>query len=235
MLAWREIGDGRPVVLLHGLFSNAETNWIRYGHAEHIAAAGFRVIMPDLRGHGVSDAPHDPARYPPDILADDGRDLLAHLGLTDFDLGGYSLGARTVVRMLVKGAAPRRAIVAGMGLDGVLDPFSRARFFRTVLADPGGHPLGTPGFKAAAFLKTTGADPAALLPLIDSFIATTRDELRAISPPTLVCCGTEDQDNGSAQDLADALGDARLIGIPGTHMSAVTRSELGAASVEFLR
>jgi pimeloyl-ACP methyl ester carboxylesterase len=105
-LAWHELGEGRPVVLLHGLFSDAFTNWLRYGHAAAIATKGFRVIMPDLRAHGQSGKPHDPAFYPPDILADDGLALIAHLGLTDYDLGGYSLGARTNVRMVVRGAAP---------------------------------------------------------------------------------------------------------------------------------
>ena len=32
-LAWHELGEGRPVLLLHGLFSNARTNWLRFGHA----------------------------------------------------------------------------------------------------------------------------------------------------------------------------------------------------------
>jgi hypothetical protein len=44
-IAWREVGEGRPVVLIHGYFSDANTNWIRYGHAAKIAAKGFRVIM----------------------------------------------------------------------------------------------------------------------------------------------------------------------------------------------
>ena len=35
-LAWHEMGEGRPVVLLHGLFSDAQINWIKFGHAaEH--------------------------------------------------------------------------------------------------------------------------------------------------------------------------------------------------------
>ena len=59
-LAWRELGEGRPLLLLHGLFSNAEVNWIKFGTAARIAAAGFRVVMPDLRVHGSSDAPHEP-------------------------------------------------------------------------------------------------------------------------------------------------------------------------------
>src|SRR3954468_9934137 len=119
-LAWHEVGEGRPVVLLHGLFSNAETNWIKFGHSALIAARGFRVIMPDLRAHGRSAAPHDPGCYPPDILARDGLELIAHLALGDFDLGGYSLGARTSVRMVIEGARPRRLVVSGMGLRGLL-------------------------------------------------------------------------------------------------------------------
>src|SRR3546814_14959748 len=60
-----------------------------------ITDAGFRVIMPDLRGHGDSDKPHNPACYKPDVLADDAFDLIGHLGLTDYDLAGYSLWGRT--------------------------------------------------------------------------------------------------------------------------------------------
>ena len=70
-LAWHEIGEGRPVILLHGLFSDAQMNWIKFGHAERIAAAGFGVIMPDLRAHGLSGKPHEPEAYPSGILARD--------------------------------------------------------------------------------------------------------------------------------------------------------------------
>ena len=104
-----EIGQGRPLILLHGLFSNAQTNWIKFGHADALAEAGFRVIMPDLRAHGDSAAPHDPAAYPADILVKDTEALIAHLGFSDFDLGGFSLGARTTARMLATGTTPGKA------------------------------------------------------------------------------------------------------------------------------
>src|SRR6186997_2169208 len=94
-LAWHTLGQGRPVVLLHGLFSSAEMNWIRFGHAAKLAEAGFEAIMPDLRAHGDSAKPHDPAAYPPGVLVRDAEALVAHLGLTDYDLVGFSLGART--------------------------------------------------------------------------------------------------------------------------------------------
>ncbi len=233
-LAWHEMGAGRPVVLIHGLFSSAWTNWFRYGHAATVAAKGFRVIMPDLRAHGDSAAPHDPAAYPADVLAKDGMALLAHLGLEEYDLGGYSLGARTTVRMLTMGAAPRRVILAGMGLEGLVDTGNRSDHFRHILTNLGNHPRGSPEWMAEAFLKTTGGDAQALIRLLDSFVDTTREQLAAIRQPVLVLSGEEDQDNGSHEALADLLPNAELKEIPGNHMSAVIKLELGEAIAEFL-
>ena len=235
-LVWHELGelDARPVVLLHGLFSDADTNWIRFGHAAEIAGRGFRVIMPDLRAHGESAKPHDPARYPPDVLADDCRVLIEHLALTDYDLGGYSLGARTAVRMVVRGARPARLIVSGMGLQGLLETGRGSGHFRKVLQGLGTHERGSPEWMAEAFLKTTGGDPQALLPLLDSFVDTDETELREIGMPTLVLSGAEDHDNGSAEALARLLPNGRYVEVPGNHMSAVTKPELGRALADFL-
>lgn len=233
-LAYREMGEGRPVVLVHGLFSNGWVNWIRYGHAQLLADAGYRVIMPDLRGHGMSAAPHDAAYYPPDVLADDGETLIRHLGLTDYDLGGYSLGGRTVLRMLVRGARPRKAILSGMGLEGILDPNKRRDFFRRVLTGLGLHTRGSPAWMAEAFLKTTGGDGLAMLPLLDTFVATTREEIEAIAIPTLVLSGVDDHDNGSSAELAALLPQGELVEIAGNHMTSVLQPSLGQSILEFL-
>jgi pimeloyl-ACP methyl ester carboxylesterase len=233
-IAFHELGQGRAVVLLHGLFSSADVNWIRFGHAAGIAERGFRVIMPDLRAHGQSAAPHDEASYPPDVLARDGLELIAHLGLADYDLGGYSLGARTSARMTIMGASPRRLVIAGMGLRGMLETGRRSAHFRKVLTGMGTHPRGSNEWMAEAFLKTTGGDPKALLPLLGSFVDSTEAELRAIAIPALVVSGIEDQDNGPAEDLARLLPDARFVEVPGNHMNAVTRPELGRAIADFL-
>ncbi|WP_174297892.1 alpha/beta fold hydrolase [Sphingomonas bacterium] len=237
-VAWREFGGegtaARTVVLLHGYFSDARTNWIRYGHAAALVARGFRVILPDLRAHGESDRPHDPACYPPDILASDGHALVRHLALSDYDLGGYSLGARTVCRMLATGARPRRAVFSGMGLDGLTDVGRRTGHFRHVLGNLGAHERGGAAWMAEAFLKTTGGDPVALLGLLDSFVSTPRSRIERFDLPALVVNGAQDDDNGSAAALADVLPDARYVEVPGNHMSAVVRPELGAAIAGFL-
>ena len=233
-LAWREVGEGRPVVLIHGYFSNALTNWVRYGHAAAIAAKGCRAIMPDLRAHGDSAKPHDPAAYPADALTRDGHALVEHLGLTDYDLGGYSLGARTTSRMLATGATPGRVILAGMGLEGLTTTSRRAGHFRDILSNLGSHERGSPEWLAEAFLKTTGGDPIALLHILDTFTDTPLAVIERFAAPALVVAGVEDEDNGSAPALADALPRGRYVEVPGGHMSAVVKPELGQVIADFL-
>ena len=232
--AWREQGTGRPVVLLHGLFSNAVMNWQRYGTAATVAAAGFRVILPDFRAHGDSAAPQDGAAYPPDVLALDVEALITHLGLTDFDLGGYSLGARTTVRLLARGMRPRRAVLGGMGLAGITGGAQRAAWFLNVIANAASFRPGSPEFFAAAFMKQNGIDGEAVAHVLRAQVTTSAAALGGIATPVLVACGRDDRDNGSAPDLAAALEDATYAEIPGNHMSAVTMPELGAAMAGWL-
>ncbi|WP_235973756.1 alpha/beta fold hydrolase [Parasphingopyxis marina] len=233
-LAWREMGEGRPIVLLHGFFSNAFTNWIRYGHAEKVAAKGYRVIMPDHRAHGDSAKPHDPAAYPPDILAQDGLALIEHLGLEDYDLGGYSLGARTVVRMHVLGARPGRLVVSGMGLAGLVNLGKRANHFRHILENLGKHEQGSPEWMAEAFLKTTKGDPEALLLVLNVFTDTPVEALEAIVMPTLILVGDEDRDNGDPDELAAVIPHAEHVAVPGGHMSCIVKPEFGDALADWL-
>ncbi len=233
-IRWQELGEGRPLLLLHGFISDGQTNWATYGTAGRLAGAGFRCIMPDLRAHGSSDKPHDPARYPPDILAQDQIALVHHLGLSSYDLAGYSLGARTAARMLASGATPGRAILSGMGLEGISATAHRSSHFRHILRNLGSHPKGSAAWMAEAFLKTTGGDPVALDLILDTFVDTPVEVLAGLTLPVGVICGAEDQDNGSAAALAKALPGGELITVPGNHMSAVTKPEFGAAFVSFL-
>jgi pimeloyl-ACP methyl ester carboxylesterase len=233
-LAYREVGEGRPVVLIHGFFSTAFVNWVRYGHAAKIAGLGYRVVMPDLRGHGDSAKPHDASAYPPDVLADDGFALIEHLGLTDYDLGGYSLGGRTTIRMLARGAKPGRAIVAGAGWEGIVNTAGRGAHFRHILTNLGTFERGSAEWMAEAFLKTVGGDPVALLHVLDTFVDTPREKLERIETPTLVLMGSDDHDTGSGEDLAAALPHGQYALMPGNHMSAVTKPDLGAAIADFL-
>lgn len=233
-LAVHRLGAGRPLILLHGLFSSAEVNWVRYGHAATIAAAGFEVIMPDLRAHGASDAPHDPAAYPHDVLVRDTAAVVSALGLVDFDLGGFSLGARTAVRAVLAGIAPRRLVLGGMGIEGLTGWARRSAFFLDAIDRFDEIKRGDPAYFAQAFMKTMKVDRVAARLLLGAVEDTDAADLARITMPTLVVCGADDQDNGSAPALAQALADARYVEIPGTHMSCVTQRQLGESIAAFL-
>ena len=238
-LGWHELGNERPLILLHGLFSSGEMNWRRFGAATEIAAAGFRVIMPDFRAHGVSAAPHDAAHYPPDVLSRDIEALAAHLELDDFDLGGYSLGARTAVRLLARGMEPRRVILGGMGLTGLTGGTDRAEWFLNVIEavarnGAGSFAPGTAEFAAAAFMKTNKVDGVAVAHVLRSQVSTPAAAIKALTTRTLVVCGRDDRDNGSAADLAMLLPNAALVEIAGDHMSAVTKADFGTAIAAWL-
>ncbi len=233
-MAWHEVGEGRPVILLHGLFSSAYVNWVKFGHAAKLAALGRRVIMPDLRAHGDSAAPHDPANYPDGILGRDLAELIAHLGLTDYDLGGFSLGARTTVQGVGEGLRPARAVIAGMGLEGLTGWLARKHFFVDAIAAFDTASRGDKHWLAIQFMKTMKVDRVAAALLLPTFSDAHAEWLARFTMPTLVLCGTEDRDNGSAPDLVAELPNATLASVPGTHMSSVTRPEFGDALVAFL-
>jgi pimeloyl-ACP methyl ester carboxylesterase len=233
-LAYRSIGEGRPFVLLHG-FTGSGQQFLQHGLAGALAGHGHRVIAPDLRGHGDSPRPHDPAAYPPDVLADDGLALIDFLQLRDYDLGGYSLGGRIVLRMLARGARPAHAIIGGQGIDALGGPTSRTGGYRRTLAaivSGGGLEPGSPEAMLADWVAQSGADPEALLCVLDTFVETPDAALAEITTPVLVVAG--DQDDRQADELAAALPGARYAQVPGNHLTAMLSPELEAAILAFL-
>ena len=83
-------GEGPPVVLLHG-FPDTHAVWRRQIPA--LAAAGFRVIAPDLRGVGKTDMPDEVGAYAIDFLADDVLRLMDALGIGQATVVGHDWGA----------------------------------------------------------------------------------------------------------------------------------------------
>jgi pimeloyl-ACP methyl ester carboxylesterase len=234
-LAWTETGSGRTVILLPG-FGGVGSRMLEHDPVRTLAEQGYRVVLPDFRGYGNSAKPDDPTMFPSDVLADDGLALIEHLGLGDgdYDLGGYSLGARIVVRMLVRGAEPGCAIVAGQGLANVSGPQAGANH-RVLTALVNGVVIepDSPDARRAHALSQGGADPRTLLHVLDSLVSTSEEALTQIPVPTLVAIGDRDE-RSDADRLAALLQNARFVCVPGDHASAFVAPELTAAIVEFL-
>lgn len=95
-----EAGSGPPVLLQHGW----PEHWYMWRHQLPALAASYRVICPDLRGHGWSSAP--PGAYLKEELADDLIALLDVLGIGRVRLAGHDWGGWTGFLACLK--APER-------------------------------------------------------------------------------------------------------------------------------
>jgi 2-succinyl-6-hydroxy-2,4-cyclohexadiene-1-carboxylate synthase len=117
-----EPGRPSPLLLLHG-FTGSSASW------KHVLGAlgrERRLIVPDLLGHGHSDAPSEPERY---VLARQVEDLIAlldRLGVECTSLLGYSMGGRIALRLAL--AAPERVttLILESTSPGIADPAERA-------------------------------------------------------------------------------------------------------------
>src|SRR5262245_20323595 len=90
--------DGAPtVVLVPGLAASVALGWRATGVLDRLAAAGLRTVAYDARGHGMSDAPHQPERYDDDRLAADLAGIVRAFAGSRTVMVGYSMGAATIL------------------------------------------------------------------------------------------------------------------------------------------
>ena len=124
---YASIGDGNPVILLHGGLGNAG-NW---GHQiQPLRDAGHRVILIDTRGHGRST--RDARRYTYQLLASDVLAVMDHLAIAKASLVGWSDGACTA--LILGHEHPER--VAGVFFFGCnMDPSGTLPFVPTPVID----------------------------------------------------------------------------------------------------
>lgn len=116
-------GDGPCLLLLHGFTGSAAT-W--EPHAARYRKR-YRTVAVDLIGHGLTDAPRDPARYRMGRCIDDLQALLDALGVERTAVLGYSMGGRVALHLA--SAHPERlwALVLESASPGIDDPEERAR------------------------------------------------------------------------------------------------------------
>ncbi len=114
-LFYREFGEGKPFVILHGLFGLGD-NWNSF--AREIASSGFRVVLVDLRNHGRS--PHsDDWNYA--LMSGDLNELFMNLGIHDkgIVLMGHSMGGKVAMHYVLNfNNNVQKLIVVDIGPNG---------------------------------------------------------------------------------------------------------------------
>lgn len=141
-LQYDEVGSGAAVVLIHGFPLNRRM-W--QPQLPALAAAGYRVIAPDLRGFGASPAGNGP--WTMDTLADDIVALLDTLQIEQAVVGGMSMGGYVLLNLLERYPERLAAALFLMTRAGGDDALGKER--RTVLA--GEVEAGRPGAVTGAF------------------------------------------------------------------------------------
>lgn len=224
------LGRGRPVVLLHGFIANS-TSWKRAAVRQALADAGFKVVTLDLRGNGLSDRPHAAEAYKDNAELRDVIGLMKHLGLTTYDVVGYSRGAILAAELLTMNAPVRRAVLGGVGADFTDPNWERRRNFQEAFSKPGSHPELRPAVENA---KRAGADTVVMARLQEFQPAASPAKLRKVTIPVLVVNGDRDNDNGDPRKLIEMIPGSRLVIVPGDHGGAMRTPEFAIAVVSFL-
>jgi pimeloyl-ACP methyl ester carboxylesterase len=240
---WHEVrGAGQPVVLLHGAFAGA-SSWS--GQTPVLARAGYKVHVPERRGHAHTPDVPGPLTY--DAMADDTVAYLEGVVGGRAHLVGWSDGA--VVALLVARRRPdlvdRLVLIgqyynsSGKVTGGLIDQltaggdevmgFLRAEYDRVSPDGPEHFPV-----VYAKTLRMVATEPELELA-----------SLTTVGAPTLVLQGDRDEvtlEHGAA--VAAALPQGRLAVLPGTHLLPVENPEVvntlllwflaGAAPVEGL-
>ncbi len=236
---WGERTRLPPVVLHHGFVTDANANWVATGVLDALLAAGRRVIAPDARGHGLSEKPHDPARYGEQLMARDLTILLETCGESQIDLVGYSMGAVVSLIFASEEQQVRRLVVGGVG-SGVIECGGVDR--RAVPNDAIINALSvedpaTIQMPQAAAFRTLadalGADRKALVAQATS-VYRGGIALDRISAPTLILAGDADPLAIRPAVLSEAIPGATLRILSGDHIGAIADPRFIQAIVEFL-
>jgi pimeloyl-ACP methyl ester carboxylesterase len=235
--AGEEVGT---ILLVHGFAASRAESWKRLGWCAALARAGYRVIAPDLRGHGESDKPHDAAAYQRSEMLADLAALLDHTGVGRAEVLGYSMGAGLSlglaldhpgrVNNLILGGLGARSLQARPLGDGQM---TMAEAMRAPSAEA--IPDATlRGFRR--FAEQEGADREALAACSEGGgRPLTADMLASLSAPTLVVAGALDQIAGDPQPLADAIPGAKCVTLPGCdHFTATPHALFKSAVIDFL-
>lgn len=203
-------GSGEPVILIHGYTATGALNWKLPGIARMLEEE-YRVIIPDVRGHGESAIPAD-GKYGLEAV-EDIRRLMHHLGLEQAHLVGYSMGGMLTIKFAT--LYPERVKSATIGGMGWVNP-------------------GSMGERGERYAKVSQ-------PMIDTYaqfdqLETTAEDMETLTMPLRVIVGTEDHGQLRRVDLWKTIEpDLDVAYIDGAeHVNCVFNPDFKAAVKEFL-
>jgi pimeloyl-ACP methyl ester carboxylesterase len=228
-IRYEVVGDGRPLMLLHGLWCDRSW-WTESGYVDELRS-DHRIVNVDIRGHGASDSPHDPAAYSGDTLVGDVLAVADAEGLDRFAIWGHSYGGSIawmtaakvpgrVPAIVTTGAwDPRPGPEPSAGMEECNEALRRGgtralvELFKVI--DGEDHDREFPPWARTVTLR---ADPEALLAagapeLVPEGIP--NEELRSFPVPALLIAGEFDDVDDDAAKVAAMIPNGQNLRLPG--------------------
>jgi len=248
---YREWGTGTPVVLLHGFALNA-SRWEAAGVPGKLAAAGYRALVLDCRGHGLSGKPHDPNAYGAEM----GRDvirLLDHLGIEKAHVVGYSMGGfvagkarelhpERLLSFVIGGSGWYRegdyaiAELTGPDIADGLEKTGDFKFMLRAFEAKRVPPVPESQIEERNARMMEGNDPLALAAVMRGWatFAVPEASLRANKVPALAIIGSDDPIKPKTDRLKDVMSNLEVVVIEGADHGALAHPSFAQQVVLFL-
>ena len=249
-----DVGRGEPVVLIHGFSSSLDANW-RQTRIIDALVKDFRVVALDVRGHGKSDKPHDPASYGVTIIEDVAR-LMDHLHIPRAHIVGYSMGGAItgkfitmhpdrVISAVFGGSAPRLGWTPQAERDSIelAESLEQGHGMRPMILRlaPPNEPKPSDDAIERQSQASLGRNDALALAAVqrgNKEQVVTLAEVRALRMPLLAVIGTADPIKAGVDAFKQIKPDLKVVVIDGaTHSGArgaPARPEFAAAVHDFL-
>jgi pimeloyl-ACP methyl ester carboxylesterase len=210
-------GSGPPILLSHG-YSATSRMW--QGQVEALADR-YQVITWDMRGHGQSDSPDDPAAYSEAHTVADMAAILDALGIERAVIGGLSLGGYMSLAFHLAHPSRVRALMLFDTGPGYRNPAGREAWNRTAEARAvafetrGLEALGAGAEVRIAQHRSARGLALAARGMLAQFDSRVIESLETIRVPTLVLVGERDEPFLGATDyMAAKIPGARKVVIP---------------------
>jgi pimeloyl-ACP methyl ester carboxylesterase len=241
------VGEGEPVLLIHGYTASAEMNW---GTVIPALSKNYQVIAIDNRGHGKSEKPHGAEHYGEEMVLDSVR-LLDHLGIEKAHIVGYSMGGYITAKMTTM--APDRMLSATIGgagwaqddpernqmLDALADALENDGNLAPLFAalTPEGEEMPEEQLKMMNTMIMQNNDPKALASVARGMKehAVSKEEVEEVDVPTQLIMGAKDPLKATSDAWMSVQTDDEYVVIDGAdHMTAFTNPEFLKSVQEFI-
>jgi pimeloyl-ACP methyl ester carboxylesterase len=225
------MGNGYPILLIHG-FSGTGQGWKNGKLYGDLIKVGYKVIILDQRGNGLSDKPHTDAAYANDAEAKDIIGLISYLHIKKYNLVGYSRGSIIASRLLVLDKRVNKTVLGGMG-DAYTNPDwpRRVHAYRALMGDTTLHDVDD----MMKYIHSQHFDELALALQQKYQPSTSKEELGLVKKPVLIIRGKEDKESGSETGLMSLIRNSNLSYVPGDHNTASKNEQFSEAVLSFFK